>query len=367
MADVKRFCIRGKGFLQGFLANMQLCENRLVLRDARVGGYVSKVLDSGEPQTSWGRLVVDGQFYDGCEYTIYSFATEDNRISYDGKEMDWGFFLNSTQFTFAEKINVLEAAGAQVNVRFDDVLIADQIGRYFVFAIQIFSEQEVVIRGVDVSFPKETLMQYLPEVFSSKASDFFERYMAIFGSILFDRRLLLAKLPDYVDIDKAPDDVLPILADWLGIGFSMEVWGPDKFRKILKMAKEMSKFRGTKQALEEGLGVFLGEIPIVMEQFKWRKYSGVETQKGCENIYGTHANEFAILITNTVDEITFLHLKRLVDALIPLKAKANIIFLDKNSLLDKYTYLDVNAELIDSRKVPFFDGEYKLDSEVVLV
>jgi phage tail-like protein len=367
MADVKRFGVKGEGFSSGFLENMQLSSGGLVLRESQSGGYISKVLDSTEVGTVWGRLTLKGCFDEECQYSIYSFATEDDTVIYNNARTGFDELLHSHDSAFAEKINILEVAGAQVDAGLDDILLTGQKGRYFVFAIRLFSVHEVVIESVNVMFPKEMLIQYLPEVFASEDSGFLERYLAIFGSIFADRRDLLAKLPDYLDIDKAPDDILPVLASWLGIELNFSFWSPDRFRKILKMAKEMSKFKGTKQVLEDIIEVYFGERPIIVEQFKWKKYKSVERQKGCENLYGSSANEFTLLIKHAVNETVFLHLKSLLDVLVPVRAKVNIVFLDNGSFLDRYTYVDINSKLTDDQMGITCDGEYSLDEDVYLV
>ncbi|GHU84913.1 hypothetical protein FACS1894198_1630 [Clostridia bacterium] len=367
MADVKRFGIKDEGFLSGVLTNMQLSEEGLVLHESQSGGYISKVLDSTEAGTTWGRLTLKGCFDEECQYSIYSFATENDTVIYNNVKMDFDELLRSNDIAFAEKINVLKMAGAQVDVGLDDILLSEQKGRYFIFAIQLFSVHEAVIESVNVMFPKETLIQYLPEVFAFEDSGFLERYLAIFGSVFADRRDLLAKLPDYLDIDKAPNDILPVLASWLGIELNLSFWGPDRFRKILKMAKNLSKFKGTKQILEDIIEVYFGERPIIVEQFKWGKYKSVEGQKGCENLYGSSANEFTILIKHAVNEVVFLHLKSLLEMLVPIRVKVNIVFLDKGSFLDRYTYVDINAKLTDNQMGVTCDGSHKLDEDVALV
>ncbi|MGN1034721.1 MAG: hypothetical protein ACI4PK_03960 [Oscillospiraceae bacterium] len=72
----------------------------------------------------------------------------------------------------------------------------------------------------DVMFPRETLLQYLPEVYSTEGGDFFERYMSILGSIIYDKKEQIGKLPDYlniVNIDRTPAGILPMFVRWLGV------------------------------------------------------------------------------------------------------------------------------------------------------
>jgi P2-related tail formation protein len=161
--------------------------------------------------------------------------------------------------------------------------------------------------------------------------------------------------------------MLPILANWLGVVRGTEFWTPDQLRKLLKMVKEISQFKGTRQVLEEVLEIFLGEPPTIIEQFKWHQYSGAKTQNGCENLYGDDANDFTILINKTVNEEVFLQLKNLTEILVPIRAKANIIFLDRCRTLDRYAYADVNAILRNEQLDVAFDVLDKLDSDIALV
>ncbi|MDR1260459.1 MAG: hypothetical protein LBJ83_01935 [Oscillospiraceae bacterium] len=385
MADIKRICIKENGFLSGFLMHMQVMEHGISLSNSQHGGYISQVLDSTETGTQWGRLILEGEFNGDCEFTTYALAVTNDTITRNNKNQKLDKVLKSQRITFEEKIEILETQGAQVSVNLHDVLLTHQTGRYFVFAVQLFSAKSAIIKSASIISPPETLMAYLPEVFSSSESNFLERYMAIFGTIFNDRKEALAKLPNYLDINRAPENMLPILTRWLGLGTCCAFLDTEQLRKILKMAKEISQFKGTKRILEEVLSVFLRTKPIIMEQFKWQKYTENEfqdnfenspeftilieefededkTQDNCENLYGSSFNEFTILIKESVDETVFLQLKNLIEMLTPIQAKANIIFLDKCCALDKYTYADINSTLRDAQISAVFDRNDKLDS-----
>ena len=367
MADVKKFRVRGKGFLAGVREDMELEGSKLVMcSEVKSCGYVSQVFDSAETGTQWGRMILEGSISEESEYVVYALAQDHDLICYDAKNLPIGDFLADEKISFVEKLSVLKAAGAQVSNNVSDILMHNQEGQYFVFALQFFSHLPVSVFEVSLLYPKETLMQYLPEIYNTESGDFLSRYMAIFGSLLYDKKELLAKLPDYLNLDKTPDDVLPILADWLGINCDVGFLEPEKVRKILRLAKDINGYKGTKQVLEDVAEIYLGERPMVVEQFKWRKYGGVEQQEECLELYGKQSNEFTILLKNAVDEQTFLHFKGLIETMTPIKTKARIICLERESQFDCYTYLDLNAQLVSKPAGLLNDTDQRFDSEFAL-
>lgn len=195
---------------------------------------------------------------------------------------------------------------------------------------------------------------------------FFKRYMSIFGSIIYDKKEQIGKLSDYLNINKAPADILPMFAHWLGVNCDISFLKPEQIRKLLKMAKNLSAYKGSRQVLEDIAELYLGERPIIVEQFKWQNYSGIKQQENCQNIYGTKSNEFTVLVKNKINETTFLHFKNLLDMFSPLKTKARIICLDKESQLDRYTYMDLNAKLTDKPFSTLCNKNQTLDSDFIL-
>ncbi|MBQ3876347.1 MAG: hypothetical protein II796_02360 [Oscillospiraceae bacterium] len=254
-------------------------------------------------------MVLKGTLPKESEYVVYTLAQDYDIINYNNKNYNLSEFVADKQIPAAEKFNALKLAGAQINNNADDILIFNQNGRYFIFGIQVFSHEPVEFLEFDVMFPRETLMQYLPEVYSAEGGDFFKRYMSIFGSIIYDKKEQIGKLSDYLNINKAPADILPMFAHWLGVNCDISFLKPEQLRKLLKMAKNLSAYKGSRQVLEDIAELYLGERPIIVEQFKWQNYSGIKQQENCQNIYGIKSNEFTVLVKNKINETTFYILK----------------------------------------------------------
>lgn len=362
MADVKKFRIRKKGLLAGAYDGLDFKDGNMIKQPkTEYCSYISKVLDSYKNGSEWGRLILNCKLSEESEYVVYTLAQDYDIINYNLSE-----FIADKQIPSAEKFNAFKLAGAQINNNVDDILIFNQNGRYFIFGIQIFSREPVKFLEFAVMFPRETLLQYLPEVYSAEGGDFFKRYMSIFGSIIYDKKEQIGKLPDYLNIDKTPVDILPMFARWLGVNCDISFLKPEQIRKLLKMARDLSAYKGSRQVLEDIAELYLGERPIIVEQFKWQNYNGIKQQENCQDIYGTKSNEFTVLIKNKINEATFLHFKNLLDMFSPLKTKARIICLDKESQLDRYTYVDVNAKLTDKPFSTLCDKNQTFDSDFVL-
>lgn len=366
MADIKKFRIRKKGFLLGIQDGLDFKDYNMVMKQNKeCCTYISKVIDSMQDGTEWGRVILNCEISEESEYKTYTLALNYDIINYKGNFVNVYEFLNDSNITMLDKLETLEDAGAQVNNNTNDILVFNQKGRYFIFGIRIFSHKQVILKEIDIMSPKETLMEYLPEIYSTSDKDFFTRYMSIFGSIIHDKKEQLNNLSNYLNVDKTPDDVLPLLVSWLNIDYGVEFLEPAQMRRLIKMFRNLSIYKGTKHVLEGVAEIYLGEKPIIVEQFKLEQYKGIE-EKDFEHTCESKINEFIILIKQKMDETMFLRFKNLIDKLSPIRAKSKIVCLERESRLNEYTYADINAVLVDNPANMLRDEDQAYDTDFII-
>ncbi len=143
------------------------------------------------------------------------------------------------------------------------------------------------IAGMRIYGPRFSYVQnYLPEIYReqkfgpdadvagpSTRHDFFERFVNLF-EVQFTRiedRIANSYL--LTRADSAPDDALPWLGGWIGIG--SDHYPPDRRRQRIKAAPRLNRRRGTAQGVADALDVATGGMCrrgaiIVIEDYRLR-------------------------------------------------------------------------------------------------
>ncbi|MET8755182.1 phage tail protein [Streptomyces sp. NPDC004667] len=95
----------------------------------------------------------------------------------------------------------------------------------------------------------------LPAVYQE--DEFAQRFTAGLDDVLAPVISTLDCLEHYLDPALAPDDFLPWLAGWLGVGFGGHL-GPDRRRLLLAAAGDLYRRRGTAGGLRDHLELAFG-------------------------------------------------------------------------------------------------------------
>ena len=139
----------------------------------------------------------------------------------------------------------------------------------------------------------------------------------------FDKKI--EALINFVDIDTAPVQVLPILAKWLGIEVDGDFLGEEKMRKLLKNAYYLSRIKGTRKAVTEIAKLVLDEEPLIIEQSKIG-HIGKENRKVYDDLYSSNPFSFTVLVHQKSDEKLYAQLKFLIDQFKPARSETKIVF-----------------------------------------
>jgi phage tail-like protein len=94
--------------------------------------------------------------------------------------------------------------------------------------------------------------------------DFGIRFVGALESSLDPLLALLDSLAAHFEPDLAPQDVLELLAGWLGVELD-ESWPDERRRDLVRRAGELSRLRGTRAGFELALSVAYPDLPLRIE------------------------------------------------------------------------------------------------------
>lgn len=305
------------GMERGFFAG----ENGVSLTpDEQIHVLRPERLDSAMESCVWGRLVMDASLPADSVLTVCVYASDEERL-------------------------VPELCTRTVDAR--DLLLYGQEGRYLWLWLEIVGMGEGIIREIQVYTPGDIFLNTFPEIYREQGS-FFHRYLSIFSSIYLDFQQEIDRLHQWIDLETAPPEVLPVLADWLGIQVEDSLLESADLRELLKQAPYLIRYKGTKGAMERLARLLLDAEVIVVERGK-RQDMDSRFEKACNRLYGTGAYDITILAVREYDESLKNRLLCLLDQFKPVRCQVNLVFIKRNSILGGYCYLDLNATIHESR------------------
>ncbi|MBQ6886967.1 MAG: hypothetical protein IJN54_05600 [Lachnospiraceae bacterium] len=308
--------------------------------------YIAPVFDSGEEANTWQSLRLEGTFHD-CKLEVVAAASE----------MDYREVMADRQVNVQEKEALIRSLGGIRKVNATDLLLTGLQGRYLYLFFRVSGQIECKfnINMATVEFPKNSFLEYFPEVYQTK-DDFFERYISIFQSMYLDLERKIDKLPMRLDYEKAEFEDLLQLAEWIGmdeviVQEAVREGESDKLRKLIAHANEIQSGKGTKKALKLVLQILYSENIQLLEYFKWYEYleNRPEELMLYQKLYGQDSSSLTILIEEK-DEKAYTEaerksMNRVVSRMLPLGTDCNLIFLRSSCHMDTHCYLDHNSEL----------------------
>ena len=157
-----------------------------------------------------------------------------------------------------------------------DCLVQSPPGRYLKLTFQLQSTGTVApqIEAIQVFFPRQSYLQYLPAVFQDDDQSrlFLDRFLSIFQTTFDNIDGSIDNLWQLFDPLMTPDSAFPWLAAWLALPIdpTMEL---SKQRQLLKSAFPTYLVRGTVQGLEQLIEAYTGVDNIrILEHFKLRNW-----------------------------------------------------------------------------------------------
>jgi phage tail-like protein len=325
-------------------------------------GIFMDVLDSGEKGMLWGRFVMDLTADESRAWYVYGYATDDPVISDGVKYLDIREYLQSDASVF-EKEDFMKRLGAKRFTQKSDMLFYNCKGRYLFLAIIAKGEGTFDISGMRLDQEGDIFLNIFPEIYRERDS-FFHRYVSIFAEIYHDTQAEIDALPDLLDLDKCPPQLLTVYSRWLGIELIPDSFPEDVMRRLVKEAWQLNRMKGSKWAIERCIEIVTGEKPIVLEQNTIVSYELKDKADQISSLKPSDRYGVTVLLENPLDEEKKTFIFHLLNQFCPIRSRIKLIELSKDSMLDGNSYLDMNAMVFQLKDATLDSGQ--IDGGLVL-
>jgi len=370
------------------------------------GTYFAKALDSRDAGTVWHKLTAESATPANTQIQISFYAGDEKLINVGGSSQDLDLFIDDTinsgpTSSQLSQLNDLPWSEAVVNS--NDALIT-ATGRYLWTRIVLTGteSESPSLHSLRVDYPRITYLRYLPAIYSEDdlSRDFLERFLSLFETFFAGLEARADHMSAFFDADArvVTGEFLRWLSSWLAISVDKS-WDDAKLRTLVKRATAIYKQRGTRAAIEEMIGILLGDQPLIVEAYQtscaaWsssqhetefnemfsllqRLYPHVnfnrdELRKSFvlealyQRLYGTDPFCFCVLLKplSVRSEETYNAVRRLLAAEKPAHTCAGLMTLQPWIQLDAHTYLEVNTYL--SRPSARLDSGSAIPRDTVL-
>lgn len=352
----------------GFLYNCEYKESiGLVPKDtaSKIAIYISKALDSGEAETVWSRVKLDIVLPKDTMVSFSYFASDSDLLKYQNQSMMLDNYIQKEEELLIDKLNVLESLWIEERKNPKDMLLSKAKGRYFWFKLELISKQEAVptIQGLEIEFPRESFVDYLPEFYRSneKNFEFLDRFLGMYQSMILDLQEEVVNISHYLDSDVTSTEFLHWLAQWVAIDDVFR-WDEQKLRNFIKQSFSIYKLKGTKEGLERVIELYLGQKPRIVETYEiMNTYSKSEYQEQYQSLYGDNIYSFFVFV-----EEKFVPTKEVLNGLNaiiehykPAYTVGKVIVLKSFMVLGQHVYLGINSSTLK-------DSMLRLDGNTML-
>ena len=297
------------------------------------GYIILPYIDRGEGESRWGRLHIDMELSKNAECSVYIAATGDKQPEE---------YLFAEDKSLENKIKYMEELGGIRLVNSSDMLLYGLSGRYLWIVIEVKGDGRKVLDNIRVYGRGDFLIYMFPEIYRERNSDF-HRYLSIFSTILIEMEEKIKRENEYISWEKAPIHMLPTLAGRMGLDIGGDFLEESVLRKLVKNAYDLNRKRGTREAVERLIEILTGEMPVIVERNRLPVYEDIDRQNIENNMYGKGIYDVTVLICGRGRRYRKSQLLYLINQMIPARCILRIVYLEEQSCLDTYTYLDVNG------------------------
>lgn len=356
--DYERCYLSGMEYKNGqLLAHAAM--NRM---DIKRVAMISRIFDSHESDTDWHRLRIYDLFcQDNASFSILFYASNELIRIEHGEEVYVPEQFYKEEFSIEDKLKWMRPYFVKQTDGQADILLHEVRGRYFWFVIvsELKQGQSLRMGNMQIYFPRDSFLKYLPEVYQREdKNQFFERFLAIFGTTYEELNDEIYNYPNRLDVPRASVRDLRLMAEWLGID-DYYMWSDDQLRVILKEILRLCRYRGTRQAMIEYLKIYTGGVaPLIVENHELKKGEDPYHKLG---LYPDDAYRFYVLLPEEVvkDKKDYHTLLRLIEEAKPVNMEVDLVVLKPYIFLDGHSYLGINTSLKEY-------GELSLDGAAMV-
>lgn len=349
----KYFILNNKSdFKNGRWMNLKIDAAGLHLpENVNHGIYYSGVFDSLEKQTIWHRLQMTGNFGTVSKVQMAVYAADDRLIQLDGDWRDVEDVLKDKKLSSQDLGRWMEPYCQANFLKPEDVLLHQVKGRYLWFKLELEGrrKQHPEVSVIKLTFPKETWMKYLPEIYEedSESAFFLERYLGIFQSVYEDMTAHIEDIPSLLNPNTTGQEHLEWMAEWLALE-NRRLWNEEQLRYLIANAISLYQIRGTVRFMKKLFRLYTGRQPYVIERSQLEPFFyDCKMRQELERLYSNNPYKFTVLLdtgnieTNNLDNI----LRRIADMATPAGMECQIAIMKPYIFLGQYSYLGINSVL----------------------
>ena len=345
MADygIRRYRLGKARLSRALLQGFELVENSLRTQ-ARTGSASAFLpgLDSAAAGCLWGRLTLRCSLGPESMLTVRAFASDQDVVRRGDELVKIDQLLTDPQVPLREKERLFLLADGLERSGVRDVLLNGQTGRWLWLWLEVTGEEGCTLEDLRVYVPGDHFFRTFPQVYQTD-NDFFQRYISVFSTMYQELQEKIDDLPGLLDVDTAPEKLLPVFASWLGLETDERLFSAQELRELVKAAPELMARKGTKWAVERVVGLLVqGPIYVVERNLLSR------TPERGEELYGSTPYDFTVMLSCPQDEKLRARLQFLVDQFRPVRSRCRIVFLEECGGLDAFTYLDINGSVLQN-------------------
>lgn len=353
MADygIHKYRLGNALLCHGLIEGMTLEGNRLSVTSGNSHCVFLPGLDSAQPGCKWGRLSMISQLGPESMLTVRVFAADQNTIQYHNDVLEITDLLLDASVPVSDKEKLFSLANGMEHSGASDILLEHQEGRWLWLWLEITGRAGDYMEDIRVYVPGDHFFHTLPQVYQEDNS-FLKRYLSIFSTMFQEFQEEIDRLPENLDVDYAPEPLLPVFASWLGLDVDEALFTSDEIRSLLRIAPQLMARKGTRWAIETAISLFIPHKIYVVERNQLQSNS-----KSVDEIYGTTPYDFTILVDQSVTEKTRRRIQFLADQFKPVRSRYQVVFLRDCGGLDGFTYLDINGTVLQNRPGNLDDGD----------
>lgn len=220
-------------------------------------------------------MTVEGHLDGVSTVEVTVFASESSTLMADGTAVPIDELIHDDKISEGQKDSRMEPFKRAVFYYPKDVLLHRIQGRYLWLKISFSAQRGLSpsISRIQVYFPKDTWMKYLPEVYERdrESASFLERYLNIFQTVYEDMTKRIEDAPALFEPWTAARAPLLWMAQWLSVE-NLNLWNETQLRYLTANAVRLYQYRGTVRYLKEILKLYTGREPYIIERHQLEPY-----------------------------------------------------------------------------------------------
>ena len=340
------YSIRKNRIESGLTVGFTLQEDGTLTMDESQARHILylRALDCATLDGTWGRISFEADYSENMTCYVYAKALNESMFYRSDYPKNIDDFLCDPEEGYEIKREFLERVEAKKHVNKNDILLYEQTGRYLYLVIEFVGEGSGWLRNIRVDRRGDSFMQTFPEIYHARG-EFFHRYLSIFSSIYTDFQQDIESLPDLLDIDKCPIQLLTTYGSWLGIDLACDIQSEQILRTLVREAYELNKIKGTKKAISRIAEIMLGEEVLILEHNIMKDY--LSDREDITALYGNSIYDVIMLVDHPVSELEKSQLMYVLNQFKPLRSRIHIVHLKSDGVLDSHSYLDMNARVFE--------------------